>query len=147
MQFAAIGNWILMFLGQAWFFLIAYGQFEIFPAIFIVTIIIDIYLHLCEVRAAAFMKNKGVHWRNSCSGNFSDQKQSYRVFKKYFFENFEQDSSAVSTTKSTLKRLCRLMILVSKRLLRNEIKEEYSLSRQLIHNFWKINLLLYFEKL
>lgn len=84
MQFAAIGNWILMFLGQAWFFLIAYGQFEIFPAIFIVTIIIDIYLHLCEVRAAAFMKNKGVHWRNSCSGNFSDQTQSYRGFKKYF---------------------------------------------------------------
>jgi hypothetical protein len=84
MQFAAIGNWILMFLGQAWFFLIAYGQFEIFASIFIVTIIIDIYLHLCEVRAAEFMKNKGVHWRNSCSGKFSGQKKFYRVFKKYF---------------------------------------------------------------
>ncbi|CBY30415.1 unnamed protein product [Oikopleura dioica] len=70
MQFAAVGNWILLFLGQAWFFLTAYGQFEIFPTIFIVTILIDIYLHLCEVRAAEFMKNKGAHWRNSCSGFF-----------------------------------------------------------------------------
>lgn len=24
----------------------------------------------CEVRAAEFMKNKGAHWRNSCSGFF-----------------------------------------------------------------------------
>ena len=81
MQFAAIGNWILMFLGQAWFFLAAYGQFEIFPAIFIVTIIIDLYLHLCEVRAAAFMKNKGVHWRNSCSGKFSNQNNFIEYLK------------------------------------------------------------------
>ena len=35
-----------------------------------IAILIDIYLHLCEVRAAAFMKNRGAHWRNSCSAFF-----------------------------------------------------------------------------
>ena len=68
MQLAAVGNWVLMFFGQVWFFLFAYGDFEIFLTIAVLTIIIDIYLHLCEVRAAEFMKNKGAHWRNSCSG-------------------------------------------------------------------------------
>ncbi|CAG5102465.1 Oidioi.mRNA.OKI2018_I69.chr1.g314.t1.cds [Oikopleura dioica] len=70
MQFAAAANWLLMFLGQAVFFLVAYGDFTIFPTIFVVTILIDIYLHMCEVRAAAFMKNKGQHWRNGCSALF-----------------------------------------------------------------------------